>query len=710
MSGLSEISVKKLYGVGDSRAAAYARVGIKTIEDLLFYFPRAYENRGNITLLAAAREDIKSAVVLTVATAPKAAHIRRGMDLLSFRAFDESGSCKITFFNQNYLKDKFPIGSTFRFWGKVERTGRSFSMSSPAYEPYDEQMPLPALYPVYPLTEGLSQKQLQKDISAALPLASEKLVDTLPPEIRSQHKLCTLAFALRNIHSPDDYNSLAIAKRRLIFDELFLFALGLRFLGKKQRSGSAIPCTQNDISPLLSLLPYRLTEAQSRVIGQIAEDMAKPTPMRRIVVGDVGCGKTICAAAAMLIALRSGRQAVLMAPTEILARQHYDDLAPLFAKLGIECGLLIGATPAAQKRNIHARLAEPDPRRRLHLVIGTQALISGGVSFAAPGVIVTDEQHRFGVGQRAELANKNESAHVLVMSATPIPRSLALVMYGDLDISRIDQMPPGRQKVDTFRVDESYRERIDAFILKQVRLGGQVYIVCPAIEEQQVADDEVSLSEITLLDRLTEEKPPLKAASVYAEQLAARLPELRVGLIHGKLTPKEKEAVMSSFASGECDVLVSTTVIEVGVNVPNACLMIVENAERFGLSQLHQLRGRVGRGSRKSYCVLMSDAKGEAAVRRLSTMCSTYDGYTIAETDLSMRGPGDFVSSSKEGGVRQSGGIRFRLAELCDDPALPADAFAAADSLIKSDARLEHYPALGATVSAMFTADAADIS
>lgn len=708
MSDLSEISVKKLYGVGEVRAAAYARAGIYSVEDLLFYFPRAYENRGDICLLAAAREDIKSAVVLTVATEPRGAHIRRGMDLLSFRAFDDSGVCKITYFNQNYLKDKFPIGSTFRFWGKVEREGRGFSMSAPAYDPYADGVPLPALFPVYRLTEGLTQKQLQKDISAAMSLATGRLTDELPDSIRTANKLCTLAFALRNIHAPEDYKSLAVAKRRLIFDELFMFALGLAAVGKKLRAPGAFPCTDNDISPLLRMLPYRLTTAQLRVVNEIRRDMESDIPMRRIVVGDVGCGKTVCAAAAMLTAVKNGRQAALMAPTEILARQHYEDLLPLFSQLGIGCELLVGATPASKKKKIRAALAAGEPSERLDIVIGTQALISDEVHFAAPGLIVTDEQHRFGVNQRAALAEKNEKAHVLVMSATPIPRSLALVMYGDLDISRIDEMPPGRQRVDTFVVDESYRERVDGFIRRLVGEGGQVYIVCPAIEEQEAADDEISLSDITLFDRPREKQPPLKAVEVYAAELAGRMPGLRVELIHGKLKSAEKEAVMASFASGECDVLVSTTVIEVGVNVPNACLMIVENAERFGLSQLHQLRGRVGRGSRKSYCILISDAEGESAKRRLGTMQTTYDGYSIAETDLSMRGPGDFVGG--ENGVRQSGGIRFRLAELCDDNDLLSAAFAAAKELTDKDASLSAYPGLRAAAQRMFTVDHADIS
>lgn len=708
MAELEKLSIRKLYGVGEVRAAAYAKVGVHTVRDLLFYFPRAYENRGDVCLLGATGEDIKSAVILTVATQPKSFRVRRGMDLLKFRAFDDSGSCTVTFFNQNFLKDKFPIGSTFRFWGKVEREGRGFAMTSPAYEPYDEQTPLPDLYPVYPLTEGLSQKQIQKDMAAALMLAREGLADSLPDDIRRQHGLCTLSFALCNIHEPEDYKSLAIAKRRLIFDEFFMFALGLATANKTQRAPGAPVCPDGDVSPLLRMLPYELTGAQQRAIAQVRSDMAGNIPMRRIIVGDVGCGKTVCAAAAMYIAVKNGRQAALMAPTEILARQHYADMAPLFERLGIECRLLVGATPAAEKRRIKAALSAQG-EGRLDVVIGTHALISDGVEFAAPGLVVTDEQHRFGVAQRATLADKSKSAHVLVMSATPIPRSLALVMYGDLDISRIDEMPPGRQRVDTFAVDESYRSRLDKFIDRLCGEGGQVYIVCPAIEERECEDNEISLADVTLFDRALEQQPPLKAAEVYARELAERLPHLRVGLIHGRLSAAEKDAVMQSFSNGECQVLVSTTVIEVGVNVPNACLMIVENAERFGLSQLHQLRGRVGRGTRKSYCVLVSDAKGETARRRLETMRTTYDGYLIAETDLAMRGPGDFVGSG-DGSIRQSGGVNFRLAGQCDDTELMSKATEAARSLLDVDPALNSHPALRQAAADMFRTDSADIS
>ena len=430
--------------------------------------------------------------------------------------------------------------------------------------------------------------------------------------------------------------------------------------------------------------------------------------MSRMLVGDVGCGKTVCAAAAMLIAVQNGRQAALMAPTEILARQHYNDLAPMMEAIGIRTACLTGSTTAAQKRKIKEALASPDPAARLQVVIGTHALLSDGVEFSAPGIVITDEQHRFGARQRAKLSEKNEHAHLLVMSATPIPRSLALVLYGDLDVSKIDEMPIGRQRVDTFAVDESYRERLNTFIEKQIAEGGQVYIVCPAVEEQDAEEGEVALCDILPDGTLREKQPPLKAAVDFAKEMQARFPHHHVAFLHGKMKSAEKDAVMQAFAANEVQILVSTTVIEVGVNVPNACLMIVENAERFGLSQLHQLRGRVGRGTRKSYCVLMvgeGGARGESARARLNTMKTTYDGYAIAEQDLAQRGPGDFLGSAG-GTVSQSGGLTFRLANAGEDVSALTDATSDARALLAADPTLKNEPLLAEAISRSISIDA----
>ncbi len=719
MGLVSKDSVSKLRGVGKVKAEAYSRMGIENIGHLLEHYPRGYEDRADIKTLAEASElsGSRSALMLVVATEPRIHRIRRGMELLKFRAYDESGSAEITFFNQNYLKTTFQSGSEYRFYGKVEKKGSKYFISSPDFDEVKDNAELLPLMPVYSLTEGISRKQLKKDISAAISetAANGAITDILPEELRKENNLCTLSYALKNIHFPSDYIALAKAKKRLIYDEFLLFALGLSIEGQRNRKRDAFACEDTDISEFLSCLPYELTDAQKRVCDDIRRDMAKDSAMSRMVVGDVGSGKTVCAAAAIYIAVKNGRQAALMAPTEILARQHYADLSVLFSRLGIRCELLCGATSASEKKRIYRQLASDDVEERIQVIVGTHALISEGVEFACAGVIVTDEQHRFGVAQRARLSEKNNEAHMLVMSATPIPRSLALAMYGDLDISKIDQMPPGRQRVDTYVVDESYRERLEGFIEKQVEAGGQVYVVCPSIEESLEDEEEqydVLLGDIDFEGNLKVQKPEMKAAIPYTEQLKKRFPNMKIEFVHGKMKSAEKDRVMSEFVAGKTDILVSTTVIEVGVNVPNASLMIVENAERFGLSQLHQLRGRVGRGQRKSYCVLVSSSVGKesTAGERLKIMRDIYDGYEIAEQDLSMRGPGDFVRCANDDRIRQSGGIRFKLAELCDDTGLLKKAFEDARGLLSHSPELCDYPELRDSVSQMFSIGSNEIS
>ena len=709
--------VTVLSGVGKVRAAAYEKLGVRTVWDLLCHFPRAYENRGEVTLLEMAPQDTRVAVLLTVATAPVTARIRGRMQITKLRAFDESGSCEIVYYNQTYLRDKFSVGQVYRFWGRVERKGRGFTMASPVAELYEEEKGLPELYPVYRLSEGLTQNTVWRDVRAALAYCATYLPDTTPTELVIKNELQTLSTALSTIHSPQAYLEIARAKRRLVYDELLAFSLGMRLRHQKAKREYAHPCSDTDTSLLENALGFELTSGQRAALEDIRRDMSSQEAMRRIVVGDVGCGKTAVAAAAIYIAVKNGRQAALMAPTEILATQHYSDLSELLLRLGISCALLTGSIPASQKRLIYQRLSTPDPSKRLDVVIGTHALISEGVELAAPGIVVTDEQHRFGVRQRARLSQKNKGSHLLVMSATPIPRSLALVLYGDLDVSRIKDMPPGRQRVDTFAVDESYRPRLNAFIKKQVDDGGQVYVVCPSIEESDEDESELSFENIGTVDCL-EKRPRLRAAVQYAQELSEALPELRIGFVHGRLKNAEKDAVMREFVEGRVDVLVSTTVIEVGVNVPNACLMIVENAERFGLSQLHQLRGRVGRGKRKSYCILVSECSKQNAYgraeqsnsyKRLEIMKRTYDGYAIAEADLSMRGPGDFAATGA-GELRQSGGMRFRLAELCDDGGLLSAATEDARWLLSESPDLSAYPELRQQIERSFSVDSETVS
>lgn len=680
-------SVKKLYGVGEKLEKALNGCGVFNVRDLLYRFPRAYQNRADVRQLS----DTEShgefhSYILTIATEPKIAMIRRGMNILKFRAFDESGSVNVTYFNQNYLKDVFHQGSTFRFWGKVIQEKRTLTLSSPSYDVVSENTFLAPLIPVYPLSSGLNQKliaKLEREAISNIPLF---LTDYLPQTVREENNLATLAYALKNIHFPESEEALSRAIRRLTFDELYLFALSLSKIKSVQREKGAPVMNDVTVDELYSLLPYEPTGAQKRAISEIGRDMTGygmlTTPMNRIVVGDVGSGKTLCALAGAYIATKNGYQCALMAPTEILASQHYESLMPYLSKLNIKCELLTGSTPAKLKKQTLGRLKSGETQ----FVIGTHALIQTGVEFENLALAITDEQHRFGATQRALLSEKSKASHTLVMSATPIPRTLTFMLYGDLDISLIDEMPPGRKRVDTFVVNEEYRTRLNAFVRKQVENGNQVYIVCPAVEEKREDIDNVSdYDPFSIM--LDDTQPPLKHAVDYARELKENIfPDLRVEFIHGKLKGKEKDAIMMDFASGRIDILVSTTVIEVGVNVPNATLMIVENAERFGLSQLHQLRGRVGRGDSQSYCVLVSDSKSATSKERLNIMRTVYDGYTIAERDLQMRGPGDFFSTSNQ--IRQSGSLDLGIAKSCTDTGLVHSAFESARKTLLIDPTL----------------------
>lgn len=684
----SSTPVSELSGVGKVRSAQLSKLGINTVGELIYYFPRAYEKRGEIKLLSNFDEERSSAYLLTVATEVRNAKIRNGLTLSKFRAFDDSGSVEITFFNSTFVKEVFHIGSTFRFWGKVNLQKGKLQMTNPKYEPYVEGGSLPDFVPIYSLTDGISSKQIDKLIKSAINDILPDIKDPIPDYLRIQHSLPTLTYALKNAHFPVSNEALFKSQERLAFDEMLYFGLGISMSASQRVRGAGIRFSPCSFTPLTDLLPYELTGAQKNAINDVYRDMVigkngSVSPMARIIVGDVGCGKTICATAAVYIAAKSGYQSALMVPTEILARQHFTDLKELLSQVEVSVELLLGSTSAKEKRRIKTELAEG----KIDLVVGTHALITDDVDFANLGLVVTDEQHRFGVAQRAKLKDKSQKAHLLVMSATPIPRTLALAMYGDLDVSRITEMPIGRQRVDTYVVNESYRTRLNEFICKQVELGGQCYIVCPSIERNEeelgfICDRETG--EIIREDLLN-----LKNAVEYAEELKSHLPNLNIGLLHGRMKAAEKDEIMSSFASGDINVLVSTTVIEVGVNVPNASLIIVENAERFGLSQLHQLRGRVGRGKRKSYCILVSDINSQKAKDRLQVMKNTYDGYEIAEKDLMLRGPGDFFANISDNNLRQSGGFEFKFATMCDNSALFEKAFSAAKAIISNDPKLE---------------------
>ena len=654
-------SIEQLPGLGAVRAQKLARLGIATAGDLLRYFPRAYEDRREETSILRAQDGQTVCIRAMVAQPPQLRRIRRGLELVKVKAVDHGGMLNITYFNQAYLKDALRVGEEYTFFGKVEVMGRSKQMTNPVTEPADRRAVTGCILPVYPLTAGISNNLLAGLVRRAVEDCAQLMPEALPHSVLSHYNLAQSEFSYRAIHFPDSFEELELARRRLIFEELFYLAAGLALL-KGRRTNTAGPvCTCDGLEDYLKLLPFTLTDAQMRVMEECRMDMISGRPMNRLVQGDVGSGKTVVAAAAGWMAVQSGLQAALMAPTEILARQHHASLSALLAPAGIEVGLLVGSMTAAEKKKLRQRLASG----QLRFVVGTHALLSSGVEFARLGLVVADEQHRFGVGQRAALTAKGERPHVLVMSATPIPRTLALIVYGDLDVSVIDQLPPGRNPVNTFVVGEDKRARMYGFVRKLVGEGRQAYIVCPAVEEDP--------------DRWAD-MPDLKAVTTYAAALREKIfPDLRVGFVHGKLKPKEKEQVMADFAAGELDVLVSTTVIEVGVDVPNAALMVVENAERFGLSQLHQLRGRVGRGRHQSYCVLVTDSRSQTSRDRLKVMHETTDGFKIAEEDLRLRGPGDFF------GDRQHGLPQLHIADLAGDMLLLRQAQQAAHELLEQD-------------------------
>ena len=669
--------IRYIKGIGEARAKSLQKLGIATLQDLLSYFPRGYEDR---TLTCPIRDLVlgeSACVKAMVAADPTSYRIRGGRTLVKARAVDESGSLDLVFFNQAYRKNTLHRGQTYIFFGRVEGNLLRRQMTNPLIEQEGHQQITGRIMPVYRLTAGISQLLLSRAVRQGLSECTDLLEDVLPDEIRQAHHLCYVNYAYENIHFPSSPEALETARRRLVFEELFLLTCALQRLRKRRRNVAGPRCKAADISLFYEKLPFTLTGAQQRSIEDAITDMTSPRPMNRLCQGDVGSGKTMVAAACIWYAAQSGLQSALMVPTEILARQHYQGLAPLFKKFGLTCALLTGSTRAKERREILAGLASGE----IDLCIGTHALLTEDVQYARLGLVITDEQHRFGVDQRATLGQKGRHPHVLVLSATPIPRTLALIIYGELDVSVIDELPPGRQKVDTFAVDEHYRARVNNFIRKQVRAGHQVFIVCPLVGDGEEIPDE------------------RKAVTAYAQTLREQVfPDLRISLLHGKMKSKEKEAVMADFVEKKSDILVSTTVIEVGVDVPNANTMVVENAERFGLSQLHQLRGRVGRGSAKSYCILFSDHPSGETRQRLQVMVKTNDGFKISEEDLRLRGPGDFF------GQRQHGLPAMKVADLSCDMRLLDEAQSAAKELLAEDPELRmpaHAP-LRKKVDALF--------
>ena len=655
-------TVGEFPGIGPTRQKALERLGLSSAGDLLRHFPRDYEDRTQLTSIAGAVEGEPVCIRAMVAETPRLSRIRKGLDITKVKVVDEIAAMTVTFFNQNYVKDALRPGESYIFYGKVEGYGRARQMLNPVFEQEDNPRFTGCIMPIYSLTQGVTNNLLAGLTRRALEGCLDQVEETLPNALRLAHNLAALPFSYQQIHFPSSFEELALARRRLIFEELFYLTCGLAFLNKRRGGESGPVLSAQPTDEFLALLPFAPTGAQRRTMDEMAADTRTGRPMNRLLQGDVGSGKTVVAAYGAWLAHKSGFQSALMAPTEILANQHFATLSQLLAPAGMKVALLTGSMKAAEKKKVCAALEAGE----IHLIVGTHALLSEGVAFHRLGLVVTDEQHRFGVAQRSALAAKSElHPHVLVMSATPIPRTLALIIYGDLDVSVLDELPPGRTPVETYLVGEDKRQRMYNFVRKLVAEGRQAYIVCPMVEEGEEATAE------------------LKAVTAYAKQLQAEVfPDLKVAFVHGKMKPKDKEAVMAAFSAGETQVLVSTTVIEVGVDVPNAALMIIENAERFGLSQLHQLRGRVGRGKHRSYCVLLSDNKNPDTRERLKVMTKTTDGFKISEEDLKARGPGDFF------GKRQHGLPQLRIADLAGDMRLLKEAQEAAENLLLDDPAL----------------------
>lgn len=665
-----QTDIRYLKGVGESRAALYQKLGIETVEDLLYHIPRRYIDLTRPTPLAAAVPGQKCAVRALLAAKGREQRIRRGLSLFKLTAVDGPVTLHITFFNAKYTVEALREGEEYIFYGSVTGGFYSRQMDSPqVFRPEEAG----TLLPVYSLTQGLSNKMVSRQVTEALNRV-EQLPDPLEGSgLPQQYGLLSYSQALHAVHFPPDWQAIETGRNRMVFDELLCLSLCFARMREGRHRLHVPPMRMQPLTEYYRALPYELTGAQQRAIAEAMSDMCSGTPMNRLVQGDVGSGKTAVAAALCYFAHRNGAQSTLMAPTEILAQQHYNSLAPLLGSLGMQVALLTGSLSPKKKETLKAALAAGE----IDLCIGTHALLTDDTAFANLGLVVTDEQHRFGVQQRAALRQKGRDAHVLVMSATPIPRTLAMIVYGDLEISVIDELPAGRRPIRTYLIDSTIRQRAFGYIKKHLDEGYQAYLVCPAVQSED--EDTAAAS--------------LKSAVEYAEELAhGAFGDYRVGLLHGKMRPAQKEKVMAEFAAGEIQLLVATTVVEVGVDVPNAVIMMVENAERFGLSQLHQLRGRVGRGQVQSHCILLSDTENPDTLERLRVLCGTNDGFKIAEEDLKQRGPGDFF------GERQHGLPEMKIADLAADSRLLQKAREAADALTERDPTLHNLPALARRV------------
>lgn len=636
---MDSLSVKELKGVGEVRSKKLEKLGIFTVKDLLCYFPKRYENRGNVKNIVDLREGELCSVVAVLSFSPTFHVAKNGMRYSRMVFSDSTGTLRVTLFNREITAKALLVGQKYRLFGKVAFGSFGAELTSPIIELYSEKW-MKNIYPVYSLTAGITSALMNR-IIASVKKEIEEIEDILPIAVREKYSLIPLRKAVMEMHFPQSEERLEKAKETLAFTELLLFQTALRGLKKEKEKQKAFEISDDGfISQFKSILPFELTEAQERAIFDIVSDMEKGYPMVRMVQGDVGSGKTAVAAAASYLTAKNGFQTAILAPTAILASQHFETFKRFFENSGINVALLCGSMTAKEKREVKQKIFSGE----IQVIVGTHALLQKDVRFASLGLAVIDEQHRFGVDQRAFLTSGDGFVypHTLVMSATPIPRSLSFVLYGDMNVSIIDTMPKGRKKVETYTVDSSYRERVYKFIKKNVDSGGRAYIVCPLVEDE-------------------EEKSEKKNAVQYAASLKETpLGDMKKDILHGKMSSSEKEKVMHGFKFGETKLLISTTVVEVGVDVPDAVVMFIENAECFGLSQLHQLRGRVGRGDMQSYCILMSDNKTAKTRERLKVLCETNNGFRVAEADLQSRGPGEFF------GKRQNGAIKFKTASFAN--------------------------------------------